>query len=110
MTREFRPFLFDAARHRLAADEATRAADIRDGTLTLVRQSDGARRVIRAADVNLPLPAAVPPPSADRQYDFRTLVERALELEFTDAEVIEIMEIARRHRLLREPPRQESAQ
>ena len=102
MTREFRAFEFDGTPHRLAAEPTVRAADIRDGALTLVRETDGERRIIRAADINVALPAAIAPPAPERQYDLRVLVESALELGFTDDEIIEILEIARRHRLLRE--------
>ena len=103
MTQPARTFWFESVPHRLDEDPAVRAADLRDGTLTIVGQDSGDRRVIRAADINVPLPAAVPPPEPERLYHLRELVERALALAFTDAEVIEILEIARTHCLLRGP-------
>jgi hypothetical protein len=107
MTREFRSFQFDGATHRLAEEPRVREGDLRDGALTLLREPDGERRVIRAADINVPLPAAVPPIAPERLYDLRVLVEQALALGFTDDEIIEILEIARTHCLLRVPENRE---
>jgi len=107
MAREFRSFQFDGATHRLVEEPRVRESDVRSGRLTLLREPDGERRVIRAADINVPLPAAVPPIAPERRYDLRVLVEQALALGFTDAEIIEILEIARTHCLLRVPENRE---
>jgi len=101
MAREFRSFQFDGEAYHLAEEPRVRESDVRAGTLTLRRETDGERRVIRAADINVPLPAAVPPIAPERLVDLRVLVEQALALGFTDAEIIEILEIARTHCLLR---------
>lgn len=102
-TRRFRSFLFGGERYHLDEDPKVRQGDLCRGAVTLVRERDGRRRVIFARELNLPPPRAVPPPAPERQYDLRRLIEEALELDFTDGEIVEIVEIARRHGLLRTP-------
>lgn len=110
MSEPARTFLFENLPHRLDPDPAVRAADLRDGILTIVAEETGDRRVIRAAAINVALPAAVPTPAPERRYHLRELVERALALGFSDAEVIEILEIARTHCLLRVPQSEAGAE
>lgn len=100
MARKFRSFHFDGAAHHLQEEEAVRPRDLQTGTVTLVREADGAPRVIRAADLNVAAPGPV---AEDRLYDLRAMLEETLALGFTDEEIIELLEIARRHQLLRVP-------
>jgi len=103
MARNFRSFRFEGERHRLSEEEEVRLQDIQNGTVTLNRESDGSERVIRAADLNVPMPGVAEIPGPDRLYDLRILVEETLALDFNDEEIVEMLEIARRHLLLRVP-------
>ncbi len=103
MARKIRSFHFDGEAHHLQEEEAVRVRDLQTGTVTLVREADGAPRVIRAADLNVAVPGRPGPVTEDRLYDLRAMLEETLALGFTDEEIIELLEIARRHQLLRIP-------
>ena len=98
-----RPFEFQGIRYRLVIEPDVRARDLRDGCVTLIRESDGEAVRVMAEDLNLPaLPDTRRAPD-ELCYDLRSLLEQILRLGFDDEWVAHIGRMVRCHRLLRVP-------
>ncbi len=102
MTRRYRSFEIQGVPHHLDEAPDVRARDLDRGEATVVREDTGETYALRAADLNIALPASVPPIEPERRVDLRCVMERGIELDYADIDIVELIEIARRHALLRE--------